>query len=183
MLEGEEKKTKNGLDENAGAALSSSDVSIWEKIESWLEEEGIPFQPVKDFNSHYHISASMKNVQVHLSEPKVRHGVLAVQAVVSLDDQQIWKAKQIKKEDLHSIFLSLFEILDRSEYHFMLQEDFFSKTWLRIQRTLYFEELTRSVLLDEMKDLNVKFVNVSYDLNEALDNAPKQGSNEDTIYT
>jgi hypothetical protein len=165
------------------AKLTSAHATAWAEIESWIEAEGITFEPVADFNSHCHIAANMKNVQVHLSESKVRRGVLAVQGVVALDDQQLWKAKRIKNEDLRAIFLSLFEKLDRSEYHFMLQEDFSSKTWLRIQRTLYIEELTRTRLLDEMKELNLKFVNVSYDLNEALDNAPKTSSSEETIYT
>jgi hypothetical protein len=155
----------------------------WEKIESWLEDEGISFQPEPDFNSHYHIAANLKNVQVHLSEPKVRRGVLAVQASVALDDQQAWKARKIKKEDLKTIFLSLFERLDREEYLFMLQEDFFQKSWLRIQRTLYLEDLTRTALLREMKDLNMRFLNVNYDLNSALDNAPKSTSEEETIYS
>jgi len=156
---------------------------VWERIESWLEDEGISFERVKDFNSLCHIAANLKNMQVHLSEPKVRRGVLAVQAVVALDDQQTWKAKKVSAEDLHTIFLSLFEKLDRQEYLFMLQEDFFSKSWLRIQRTLYVNELTRTGLLEEMKDLNLKFVNVNYELNEALDNAPKSGQKEETIYT
>jgi hypothetical protein len=165
------------------AAQSSSRASVWEEIEAWLEDEGIPFETVKDFNSHYHIAAMMKNVQVHLSESKVRRGVLAVQGVVALDEQQVWKARQIKKEDLRAIFLVLFKLLDCSEYHFMLQEDFFSKSWLRIQRTLYMEELKRTQLLQEMKELNLKFVQVNYGLNEALDNAPKSGPSEETIYT
>lgn len=165
------------------ATPPSEHSSTREKIESWLEAEGISFEQVADFNSHFHIAGNMKNVQVHLSESKVRRGVLAVQGVISLDDQQTWKAKQIKSEDLRAIFLSLFEKLDCSEYHFMLQEDFFSKSWLRIQRTLYIEDLTRTDLLKEMKDLNVKFVNVSYLLNGALDNAPKKGPEEETIYS
>ncbi len=173
-----EEKRKEGK-----ATQSSTHASIWEKIESWLEAEGISFEQVTDFNSHRHIAANLKNVQVHLSESKVRRGVLAVQAIVSLDDQQLWKAKQIKKEDLHAIFLVLFEKLDRTEYLFMLQEDFSSKSWLRVQRTLYIEELTRTELLREMKHLNLKLVNVSYDLNSALDNAPKSGPKDETIYT
>lgn len=172
------------LEEKKGRMTRSSEnASLWEKIESWLDAEGITFRPVPDFNSRHHIEANLKNVQIHLSEPKVRQGVLAVQAVVSLDEQQVWKAKQIKKEDLHAIFLALFEKLDRSEYLFMLQEDFFSKTWLRVQRTLYFEDLSRTDLLWEMRDLNVRFVNINYDLNSALDNAPHKSSEEETIYS
>jgi len=172
------------LEEEKGKVKQSPEhASMWERMESWLEAEGITFEAVSDFNSHYHIAVNMKNVQVHLSEPKVRRGVLAVQAVMVLDDQQVWKARQIKKEALRSIFLALFKMLDSSEYHFMLQEDFFSKSWLRIQRTLYIEELTRTGLLREMKELNLKFVTLTYSLNEALDNAPKSGSSEETIYT
>jgi len=172
------------LEEKKEKVTSSPEhAAQWKVIEGWLEAEGIPFEAAKDFNSYYHIAANMKNVQIHLSEPKVRRGVLAVQGVVSLDDQQTWKLKQIKKEDLHTIFLSLFELLDTSEYHFMLQEDFLSKSWLRIQRTLYFEELKRTELLREMKELDLKFVKVNYELNEALDNAPKSSSAEETIYT
>jgi hypothetical protein len=173
----EENKEENGM------APSSARSPAWERIESWLESEGISFETISDFNSNFHIAANMKNVQVHVSEPKVRRGVLAVQAVVSLDDQQVWKAEKISKVDLHTIFISLFEKLDRTEYHFMMQEDFFSKSWLRIQRTLYIEDLTRTRLLSEMKNLNLKFVNVSYELNEALDNALKSGQKEETIYS
>jgi len=162
---------------------TSENAESWEKIDSWLDAEGISFREVPDFNSYRHIEVGMKNVQVHLSEPKVRRGVLAVQAVVSLDDQQVWKAKQIKKEDLHAIFLVLFEKLDRLEYLFMLQEDFFSKSWLRIQRTLYFEDLKRTDLLGQIKDLNMSFVNINYDLNSELDNAPRTSPEDETIYS
>jgi hypothetical protein len=158
-----------------------SQISTKQKIEAWLEAEGITFEPVSDFNAHFHLVASLKNIQVHLSEPKVRKGVLAVQAVVSLDEQQLWKANQISPEDKRSIFFSLFSKLDRSEYLFMLQEDFTSKSWLRIQRTLYIDDISRTSVLHEMKDLNVKFVDVNYVLNEALDIAPKSVP-EETIY-
>ena len=178
MLEEEEKNKETGRK----GATTIGRAAEWEKIELWLEAEGISFEPVSDFNAFYHVVASMKNVQVHLSESKVRRGVLAVQAVVALDEQQLWKAQKIGKEDLHQIFAVLFEELDRTEYHFMLQEDFLSKSWLRIQRTLYLEELTRTKLLAEMKELDLKFVSVNYDLNEALDEAPKSGQNEETIY-
>jgi len=158
-----------------------SRISTRQKIEGWLEAEGITFEPVSDFNAHFHLVANLKNVQVHLSEPKVRKGVLAVQTVVSLDDQQLWKANQISPEDKRSIFLSLHSKLDRSEYLFMLQDDFTSKSWLRIQRTLYIEDISRTRVLQEMKELNTKFVDVSYDLNLALDVAPKAVP-EETIY-
>ena len=158
-----------------------SHTSTKQKIEAWLEAEGITFEQVSDFNAHFHLVANLKNVQVHLSEPKVRKGVLAVQAVASLDEQQLWKANQISPEDRRSIFLSLFSKLDRSEYLFMLQEDFTSKSWLRIQRTLYLEDISRTSVLREMKELNVKFVGVNYDLNEALDIAPRSVP-EETIY-
>jgi hypothetical protein len=161
--------------------LEESNESTREKLEVWLEAEGISFEQVSDFNSHFHLVANLKNVQVHLSEPKVRKGVLAVQAVVALDEQQLWKANQISPEDLRAIFLVLFSKLDRSEYHFMLQEDFTSKSWLRIQRTLYIEDISRSSVLREMKELNVKFVDVNYDLNDALDCAPRSVP-EETIY-
>ncbi len=155
--------------------------STKQKIEAWLEAEGISFEPVSDFNAYFHIAANLKNMQVHLSGPKVRKGVLAVQAVASLDEQQLWKANQISPEDKRSIFISPFSKLDRSEYHFMLQEDFTSKSWLRIQRTLYIEDISRTSVLREMKELDVKFVAVNYDLNEALDIAPKAVP-EETIY-
>ena len=155
--------------------------STKQKIEAWLEAEGLTFESVSDFNSHFHLVVNLKNVQVHLSEPKVRKGVLAVQAVASLDEQQLWKANQISPEDKRSIFVSLFSKLDRSEYLFMLQEDFTSKSWLRIQRTLYIEDIKRTSVLREMKELNLKFVNVNYDLNEALDIAPR-AVQEETIY-
>ncbi len=138
------------------------------KIEEWLEAEGISYTNVADFNSHFHIQVNLKNVCIHIQESKVRRGVLVVQGVLSPSELQLDKLEQVKPEDKRSLFLSLFAILDKSEYLFMLQEDFSSKSWLRIHRTLYVEDLTRSSLLNEMKDLNTKFVNMNYALNEAL---------------
>ena len=152
------------------------------RIEDWLDAEGISAELVPDFNAHFHLKSSLKNVEVHLSEPKVRRGVIAVQAVVSLNEEQLAKISEIKPEDKRAIFLDLFSKLDRSEYLFMLQEDFTSKSWLRIQRALYIEDLTRTSLLSEMKNLNTKFVNMNYELNLALDGiAPATG--DKTIYT
>ena len=153
-----------------------------QRIEGWLDDEGISFESTPDFNSHFHLKANLKNVEVHLSEPKVRKGVLAVQAVVSLDEMQLARMQDLKPENKKSLFLNLFSKLDRSEYLFMLQEDFTSKNWMRIQRTLYIEDLTRTSLLAEMKNLNTKFVCMNYELNSALDGTVIVRDDK-TIYT
>jgi hypothetical protein len=142
-----------------------------QKIEGWLDDEGISFESTPDFNSHFHLKTNLKNVEVHLSEPKVRRGVLAIQTVVSLDEMQLARVQDLKPENKRSVFLNLFSKLDRSEYLFMLQEDFTSKNWMRIQRTLYIEDLTRTGLLAEMKNLNAKFLSMNYELDSALDGA------------
>ena len=142
-----------------------------QKIEGWLDDEGISFESTPDFNSHFHLKTNLKNVEVHLSEPKVRRGVLAIQTVVSLDEIQLARVQDLKPENKRSVFQNLFSKLDRSEYLFMLQEDFTSKNWMRIQRTLYIEDLTRTGLLAEMKNLNAKFLNMNYELDSALDGA------------
>ncbi len=138
------------------------------KIEKWLEAEGIRFEPVKDLNSFFHIRADLKNTQIHVHESKVRRGCLVVQGTLALDPDQLARIEKVKSEDKKSLFLSLFSLLDKSEYLFLIQEDFTSKSWLRIQRTLYIDDLTRTRLLNEMKDLNTKFVNINYAVNEAL---------------
>jgi hypothetical protein len=153
-----------------------------QRIEGWLDDEGISFESIPDFNAHFHVKANLKNVEVHLSEPKVRRGIVAVQAVVSLEETQLARVQNLKPEEKRSVFLSLFSELDMSEYHFMLQEDFTSKSWMRIQRTLYIEDLTRTRLLNEMKELNTKFVSMNYELNSALDGAIVIGDNK-TIYS
>ncbi|MFI5421055.1 MAG: DUF2299 family protein [Nitrososphaerales archaeon] len=153
-----------------------------QRIEDWLDAEGITSEPVPDFNSHFHVKSNLKNIEVHLSEPKVRRGVLAVQAVVSLNEDQLAKISEIKAENRRAIFLDLFSKLDRSEYLFMLQEDFTSKSWLRIQRALYIEDLTRTGLLSEMKSHNMKFVNINYELNLALEGIVTP-TGDKTIYT
>ncbi len=137
-------------------------------IENWLDAEGITFKNVPDLNSHFHILAGLKNISIHIHESKVRRGCLIVQGVWALGPDQLERVEKIKDEDKRSLFLSLFAILDKSEYHFMLQEDFNSQSWLKIQRTLYIEDITRTRLLEEMKDLNSRFVNMNYTLNEAL---------------
>ncbi len=152
------------------------------KIENWLEAEGISFADVPDLNSHFHVQTNLKNVPIHLHESKVRQGVLVVQGVLSLTNDQLSIIAEMKQEDRRSLFLSLFSILDRSEYLFMVQEDFSSKSWLRIQRTLYVEDLTRTRLLGEMKDLNTKFVNMNYALNQSLGSIVPVSS-ESPIYT
>jgi hypothetical protein len=153
-----------------------------QRIEGWLDDEGISFESTPDFNSHFHVKANLKNVEVHLTEPKVRRGVLSVQAVVSLDEGQLAHVQNLKPEEKRSVFLSLFSKLDTSEYLFMLQEDFTSKSWMRIQRILYLEDLTRTKLLTEMKELNTKFVSMNYALNSALDGAMIIGDDK-TIYS
>ncbi|MGI0091723.1 MAG: DUF2299 family protein [Nitrososphaerales archaeon] len=139
-----------------------------EKIEEWLDDEGISFSQTPDLNSFFHLQANLKNVAIHIQESKVRKGVLAVQGILEPGEDQLYKLGRISEEDRKSLFRSLFSTLDKSEYLFLLQEDFAAENWLKIQRTLYIEDLTRTSLLDEMKDLNTKFVNVNYTLNESL---------------
>jgi hypothetical protein len=152
------------------------------KIEEWLEAEGIAFKGIPDLNSYFHLETNLKNAPIHLHESKVRRGVLVVQGVLSLTDSQLEIVLKMTDEDRKTLFLSIFAILDKSEYLFMIQEDFSSTSWLRIQRTLYVEDLTRTRLLNEMKDLNTKFVNMNYELNEALGRIVPV-SDESSIYT
>src|SRR5437879_418234 len=104
------------------------------KIEKWLEAEGILFKQVGDLNSFFHILANLKNMQIHIHESKVRRGCLIVQGVLALSPDQLSRVEKISPEDKRGLFLSLFYLLDKSEYHFMIQEDFASQAWLKIQR-------------------------------------------------
>ena len=138
------------------------------RITGWLEDEGISWEEQSDLNSFFHISASLKNVLIHISGSKVRRGVLAVQGVASLSEEHLVKIQILKPEERKALFRSLFAILDKSEYLFLIQEDFASDAWLKIQRTVYVEDITRTSLLNEMKDLNTKFVNMNYAVSDAL---------------
>ncbi len=149
-------------------AGSNNHLSVKAKIEGWLDAEGISFEQVKDLNSFFHIQANLKNVRIHISESRVRIGVLAVQGILDLNEDQLYKIGRITPEDSELLFGSLFSSLDKSEYLFLLQKDFRAQNWLKIERVLYIEELTRTNLLREMKDLNVKFVNINYMVNESL---------------
>ena len=51
-----------------------SHTSTKQKIEAWLEAEGITFEPVSDLNSHFHIVVNLKNVQVPLERAKGSEG-------------------------------------------------------------------------------------------------------------
>jgi hypothetical protein len=148
---------------------SEGHLSVKAKIEEWLDAEGISFDQVKDLNSFFHIEANLKNVRIHISESRVRRGVLALQGILDLSEDQLYKIGRITPEDSEMLFRSLFSSLDKSEYLFLLQKDFKTQNWLKIERTLYTEELTRSDLLREMKDLNMKFVSINYLVNESLD--------------
>ena len=143
--------------------------AIQAKIEGWLDQEGIPFELVPDMNSIFHIRAQMKNLQVHVNESRVRLGCLSVQGIMALDLDQRELVKKGSDEEKHALFLSMFRELEKEEYMFQISEDFLDPNWLRIQRTLYAEDLTRTALLEEMKELNTKFVRLNYELNEALD--------------
>ena len=143
--------------------------SVKAKIEQWLEAEGISFQEVKDINSFFHIQANLKNVSIHISESKVRMGVLAVQGILDLAEDQKYKIGKIGQEESDLLYRALFATLDKSEYLFLLQKDFGAQNWLKIQRTLYVDELTRTDLLREMKDLNMKLLTVNYTVNESLE--------------
>ncbi len=138
------------------------------KIQDWLEAEGISFSDVPDLNSHFHIQVNLKNAAIHVSESRVRRGVLAVQGSLQLVPDQLQKYVVMSDTDKKTLFSSLFALLDKSEYLFLLQQNFAVENWLKIQRTLYIEDLSRTSLLREMKDLNMKFVNINYILNEAL---------------
>ena len=133
---------------------SNYHLSAKAKIEEWLEAEGISFEEVKDLNSFFHIQANLRNVSIHISESRVRRGVLAVQGVLDLGEDQLYKIEKISHEDNELLYRSLFALLDRSEYLFLLQKDFAARGWLKVQRTLYVDELTRTDLLKEMKELN-----------------------------
>jgi hypothetical protein len=73
--------------------------ALKQRIEGWLDDEGISFESTPDLNSHFHVKANLKNVEVHLSEPKVRKGILAVQAVVSLDEAQLARVQNLKPDE------------------------------------------------------------------------------------
>lgn len=152
------------------SAVDSSDhISVKAKIEEWLEAEGISFEEIKDLNSFFHIQTNLRNTTVHISESKVRRGVLAVQGMMDLAEDQLYKIGKISQEESDLLFRLLFASLDKSEYLFLLQKDFEAQSWLKIQRTLYIDELTRTDLLREMKDLNMKLVNINYMVNESLE--------------
>lgn len=148
---------------------SNGHLSAKMRIEGWLEAEGISFEEIKDLNSFFHIKANLRNISIHISESKVRIGVLAVQGVLDLAQDQLYKIRKIGTEESELLFRSLFESLDKSEYLFLLQKDFTAQNWLKIQRTLYLDELTRTDLLKEMKDLNMKLVGINYTVNESLE--------------
>ena len=152
------------------STLGSNDhLSTKTRIEEWLEAEGISFEEVKDLNSFFHIQANLRNISIHIRESKVRTGVLAVQGILDLAVDQLYKIAKISHEESDLLFRSLFALLDKSEYLFLLQKDFAVQNWLEVQRTLYVDELTRTDLLREMKDLNMKLVNVNYMVNESLE--------------
>jgi hypothetical protein len=162
-------------------AESNEHQMLKEKIEGWLEAEGISYGDVPDLNSFFHMTANLKNIPIHISESKVRRGVIAVQGILELAPDQIEKYQVVSEEDRKSLFRSLFAMLDKTEYLFLLQENFAMKNWLKIQRTLYIEDLTRTMLLNEIKDLNTRFVNINYLINETLAEF-KPVSEDSTMY-
>ncbi|MDG6904231.1 MAG: DUF2299 family protein [Nitrososphaerota archaeon] len=157
---------------------SSGHLSAKARIEEWLEAEGISFEEVADLNSYFHIQANLRNVSIHISESKVRRGVLAVQGILDLAEDQLFKIGKISSEENDLLFRLLFASLDKTEYLFLLQKDFKAKNWLKIQRTLYVDELTRTDLLREMKDLNIKLVNINYVVNESLEKLPSASNGQ-----
>lgn len=161
---------------------SSGHLSAKARIEEWLEAEGISFEEVTDLNSYFHIQANLRNVSIHISESKVRRGVLAVQGILDLAEDQLSKIAKISNEESDLLFRLLFASLDKTEYLFLLQKDFGAKNWLKIQRTLYVDELTRTDLLKEMKDLNTKLVNINYMVNESLEKLPSASSADGQLY-
>jgi hypothetical protein len=160
--------------------LQQSSSALLTKIEGWLDDEGIPFDRVPDINSKFHVKAQMKNLAIHLRESNVRVGCIVVEGIMALEEDQVELMKKIKEEDQHSLFVKFFRELDRSEYLFQLSRDFADPIWLKIQRIVYAEDLTRSNLLNQMKELNTKFVNVNYEINEVLDNLTEPPPSEES---
>lgn len=160
--------------------MSDATKDLVRKIEGWLEDEGIPFDSIPDINSKFHIKALMKNLQVHLRESRVRIGCIVVEGIMALDQDQVTLVKKVKEEEQHALFLKLFRKLDREEYLFQLSKDFSDPNWLKIQRILYAEDLSRSDLLNQMKNLNTKFVNIKYEINTTLDNMTEPPTPQDS---
>jgi hypothetical protein len=157
-----------------------ANLELLTKIEGWLDDEGIPFDRVPDINSKFHLKVQMKNLVLHLRESNVRVGCIVVEGLLALENEQVQLMRRIKEEDQHSLFVRFFRELDRSEYLFQLSKNFTDPIWLKIQRVLYSEDLTRTMLLSQMKDLNTKFVNINYEINEALDNLAEPPQSEDS---
>ena len=108
---------------------------------------------------------------------------MAVQGSVEPREEQLFRIQKISDADKKTLFQTIFALLDKSEYLFMLQENFSSKSWLKIQRTLYIEDLTRTNLLTEIKDLNTKFVNINYALSESLNEIVDKAGKENPVYS
>ena len=160
--------------------MPASSGELLSRIEGWLDDEGIPFDRVPDINSKFHVKAQMKNLVIHLRESNVRVGCVVVEGIMELEEDQVELMKKIKEEDRHALFLKFFRELDRSEYLFQLSKDFSDPFWLRIQRILYSEDITQTDLLNLMKELNLRFVNINYEINEALDNLTETPPPEDS---
>ena len=124
----------------------------------------------------------MKNAAIHIHASKIRLGCIIIQGALAIDQEQLDYIEKISEQDKRSLFLTFFAKLDREEYLFQLNQDFSDPMWLRIQETLYVDDLTRSDLIGQMKRLNTKFVKLSYELNEALDIIPPI-TNETQVYT
>jgi hypothetical protein len=160
--------------------MPSQNKELMEKIGGWFDDEGVPFESTADINSRFHLKVQMKNVQVHVRESNVRLGCIVVEGIMSLDQDQTALMGKIKDDEQHAIFLNLFRKLDKEEYLFQLSKNFFDPIWLKIQRILYAEDMTRTALLKEMKELNTKFVKINYELNEAIDNLTEPPSPVDS---
>lgn len=161
--------------------MTDQNSQLKERIEQWFDDEGIPFQGVPDINSRFLIRAQMKNMQINVRESNVRIGCIVIEGIMSLNEDQTALLKKLKNDEAqrHALFLKFFRQLDQEEYLFQLSRNFFEPNWLRIQRILYREDLSRSSLLNGMKELNMRFVRMNYELNEVLDNLtepPMDGS-------
>jgi hypothetical protein len=140
------------------AAISEHE-HLREKIEGWLKDEGISFEnrAIPSQVSYFQIKANIQDFPIYVQELNQKRDCVLVHSFLMLNGAQISGIAPRTPDEKKSLRNSIFSFLKVREFSFRVNENYEDKRWIMIQRILYVEGLTRKELMNEIKDLRLRF--------------------------
>jgi len=129
------------------------------QIVGWFKDEDISYEERSTPSqvSYFQLKANVQDLPIYVQELNQKRGCLLVHSFLILDGDKL-SAMIIKTpEERKALHDSIFSFLNAREFSYLISKNYEEKRWIMIQRILYVDNLTREKLLDEIKDLRLRF--------------------------